>query len=834
MAIENAVYVSEASYNELRQPLLIACSGGGGHIAAIQGLQQYLQYQYKNIKFTKYKPVLFAKNPPSPTQATIETAIGFMHAYGVGAVFQAAVKPTSYPILPDRISFDNEINSLNENEKRKEQRFYQDMLLDTYPAGYASVAVWNILQRNNQVSDLKKLVRLQAKSDKKNYPHVVNYFLNSLTAAAIVKTPYTEIISTQAMALPALCDAVLKYNQWLEENRLPFPKVIIHQYMTDLPTEGAVHFFNPLTKLSLKQQRQMKLYAVGLKEDILQRFFPDGYHFAGVYDVPADQNPMVRAGFKDPDLDNSNKFHIPTEITLKWHKETEKKFSINANELIASIMLGSQAGKDTTKYIETLLKSGFDKVFVFGNNKMIINKIARINKKEKYAGKEIICLGNQGDKEIAALMTRSNFIIIRGGGLSVMEQLAMKHNPGKAILIHHANTDKELTSGISWEDGNVNKLIEGLNEKNIYAEKTSPKQAKRQILEARLLTALKVLNPNQTKWETSIKKMSESALKIFLALLNSTYIKNNNQELLQFFSAYQCIRGNQVAHFRTKWLAALHLALKENTLEEKVDKFYKPAKNEAFFNAEACQIDSLCVEIKQKLEDYCRRRKRSLDNNLISPNRKLTSQKISIAKNLLSKLKKLKYTKKQKKESRLAADLTKFLLTAKSKNTEMIKNSLASEGHLAEILENGLKFLMANYPFSFQNGYQKFFVEITRKLSKEGKKSFSFFQELKFLIKSLVSKLLGKHKTNFTASSGEANAPIIEQRQTDSRIPTSTANNNSNMPSIERTEIGERRQTSSISQANARHFFYQTSEEKNTVTPDQKTKPQHSYCLRKE
>ncbi len=94
------------------------------------------------------------------------------------------------------------------------------MLLDVYPAGYASVAIWNILQRDGQVEDLKKLVCLQAKSDKENYSIVKNYILNALKNAVDGKTPYTEMISTQAMALPALCDAVMEYNKWLEKKSI--------------------------------------------------------------------------------------------------------------------------------------------------------------------------------------------------------------------------------------------------------------------------------------------------------------------------------------------------------------------------------------------------------------------------------------------------------------------------------------------------------------------------------------------------------------------------------------------------------------------------------------
>ncbi len=735
----------------------------------------------------------------------------------------------------------------------------------------------------------------------------------------------------------------------LKKNRFPYPKIVIHQYMTDLPTEGAVHFLNPLANLSIEQQKQINLYAVDLQENFLQRFFFQGYHFTGVYNIPTDQNPMVRAGFKDPSLDNSNRFHLDAEITLKWHEEniTKKRFAIKANESIAAIMLGSQAGNNTTEYIETLLESGFDKVFVFGNNETITNKVAQI--KTKYVDKEIICLGNQGDKEIAALMTRSNLVIIRGGGLSVMEQLTMNHNPGQAILIHHtnANTDKELTSGIPWEDGNVDRLIQVLNEKDIYAQKTSPEQAKRQIPEARLLTALKGLNPRQdhTELETFVTMMPKHAFKLFLNLLNSAYIKKNSQKLQLFLTVYtQMSRKPHVAHFRHKWLAVLKVALqeKENIFEEKVEKFYRPFRNESFFNAEylrsilidifdhiealqkqgienyqyikatvlplilssihiknpntlkqnvniacelagnnklsnllkrlnsqiffqadidqfimqlscipipqqilffsslmevtapailqkklfttdkACHIYSVCLEIKQKIQSYSRARKPSLDK-IIKLNRKVTSRKISIANNLVSKLEKLTPSKNCEEEHKLATNLTKLLLTTQTKNRETIKNNTASEGLFGEILENGLRCLMIKYSFAYQKGKKEFLKELTKRLEKEAKKSFLPFQGLKRLIKFLISKIIGKSKPN--PASNEPNSPI---REIDPIVTVATSNEAAPLnPTDSKTW---KQQTNTMNDVNSRHSFFQIPDNNEAKSQEPNFKPWQSYC----
>lgn len=75
-------------------------------------------------------------------------------------------------------------------------------------------------------------------SDTFNYQIVYDYFMKKLQDAELMGAPYTEIISTQAMALPALCNVVNDYNA----NRPAENHIVINQYLTDLPTLGAVHF----------------------------------------------------------------------------------------------------------------------------------------------------------------------------------------------------------------------------------------------------------------------------------------------------------------------------------------------------------------------------------------------------------------------------------------------------------------------------------------------------------------------------------------------------------------------------------------------------------------
>ncbi len=129
-----------------------------------------------------------------------------------------------------------------------------------------------------------------------------------------------------------------------------------------------------------------------------------------------------------------------------------------------------------------------DKVFVFGGkNPDILKEIQKLEIQfPQYKGR-IVPLGMQDDIHIAPLMTRSNVVVTRGGGLSVMEQLAMNHMPGQVVFIHHKDLPQgspenaELTSGISWEDANVEALIDKMVDVGVTAEKTSPARVGAQL-----------------------------------------------------------------------------------------------------------------------------------------------------------------------------------------------------------------------------------------------------------------------------------------------------------------------------------------------------------------
>lgn len=497
---EHSFHISTSSYapNQLsplhaRKPLIISSSGGGGHISAANGIVNFLEKHYPNIAITKHSPEPRNDKDPS-TYGHLQLAMTWLHEKNISKPLQHILKKYTYiPILPNKKELETEIKLLKQKNAPYMQRNYIDMLLDVAEIGYESVGIYNALIKNDDASSLQKLPLFQQQTEKFNYARIYKHFLTLLMDAAKANKPYTELISTQILGFKPLCDAVSDYHQWLDNHELynDYPKPIIHQYMTDLPSNGASHYYDGLRALTEKQRSFMKLYGCELDIDFLINNIPLSHSFAGLHKIDRKDNPMVRAGFNNPATSLHNKWHIDNEITYTDYeinpspdsstytlkpKKDKAKLTIKADEKIASIMLGSQASIDTICYASILASSDCSKVFVFGGlNQNIYPIIQQMMAENPKLKDKIICLGNQEDDVIQPIMTRSQKLIIRGGGLSIMEQMQMDHHPEQEIYIHHSdNETNTLTSGIEWEDGNVDKFIKDAQKNKLSVQKTSP------------------------------------------------------------------------------------------------------------------------------------------------------------------------------------------------------------------------------------------------------------------------------------------------------------------------------------------------------------------------
>ena len=548
--IESSSYHSHTTFMGQRKPLMIGCSGGGGHISAIMGLHHYFQSEpVLNFQTTDHFPIqhheMLAKHQTHHARREFQLGLQIMHDSWYSDVAKWATQNLTYfPVLPSPELLEAEIQTLSKRNPAEKARPYVDMLLDSYPAGFESAAIWNVLQRHDKIKMLKRAVALQQRSDETNYAIVKQNYIKLLKQAARSGQPYTEIVSTQAMCLPALCDAVFEYNKWLlsRHGRNKGPKLIIHQYLTDLPTDGAVHYINALNKLSPTQQKVMKLYGCGLTEKFVTNCQPIQNNFAGVYTIPPEENPMVRPGFRD----------LTTSLHDKWDQQLAVSYidyledgsvapqsairTIQPNDQVASIMLGSQASLDTIKYVQSLLNAKYDHIFVFGaKTPAIAQQLESLINNYPLAQRSairrrIIPLGNQTDIEMQPIMTRSNSVFIRGGGLSVMEQMAMRHNIQQTIFVHHSDPApmQKMSSGISWEDENVNSLIDFLAQNNVVVNKTSPRLSYDQLLQARA-TAIK------SEYKLSFSHVAKE--REFFERVNSIYSTLSPEVIKQYHHA---------------------------------------------------------------------------------------------------------------------------------------------------------------------------------------------------------------------------------------------------------------------------------------------------------
>ncbi|KGP63077.1 protein SdbA, partial [Legionella norrlandica] len=485
------------------QPLIIASSGGVGHISATHGIINELQNKNKEVIITQHHAELYKNRPFSINGWLVRMGVWFTYIPFFDGLLKGFMRFIGYPVLPSYRIFWDQMSKIQQSETIKENgvetgrtRPYVDMLLDIYPEGYEYTAFNNATHLAANIDDIQTMISFKGNVEDDNKSIAYKNILQRLTKAASQGTPYTRLISTQALSLGAICDAVKDYNTrflpaFNAKRGTHYTPITIDQYMTDLPSLGCCHFMNNLEELTADQRQFVEIHAVNMSQPFEQAYFSKEQGFKAVHNIEPRNNPMIRNGFKDISLvkytDKTKSCDLYFKVYKKERQDAlpiengKQKMTIKAHAKVASIMIGSLAANASTDYVKHLLNKDYDHIFVFGglNDSMAkrIDKIINnypVSQREAMRNK-IILLGNQSDIEMAPIMTRSNCVVIRGGGLSVMEQMAMPIMEDKIVLMHHEdNNNAPLTSGLSWEDGNTDKLIEYLSQHDVYAVKTSP------------------------------------------------------------------------------------------------------------------------------------------------------------------------------------------------------------------------------------------------------------------------------------------------------------------------------------------------------------------------
>ncbi|KTD22361.1 hypothetical protein [Legionella londiniensis] len=487
--------------NIVERPLIFSCSGGAGHISAAQGIINKLQKDNPSVVITQHRAELYQDKPYSLTAIFLRAALWINSVPVIGAIVGFILNWIGYPDLPDYDTFWDQMSKIQQMEQCKEgetvkpiHRPYIDVLKDCYDAGYEFTALNNASHLSLSTKSLKKLLTNKSSVEENNYHSVYHKTLDLLITAATNKTPFTRVVSTQALSLKALCDAVDYYNReflpaFNRNKKTGYPSIYIDQYLTDLPEPGCTNFMENLDDLSSRQQQLLEIHAVNISECMEAAYFGQEQSFKAVHNIDPLKNPLVREGFKDDNLKNFAVTDQPVTLGYRLFEDEKsssyslKEITINPNAKVASIMIGSLAATATVDYVKCLLEKDYDHIFIFGGlNQHISRKVEEIIKtyssvEQVNIRNKLVLLGHQTDQEMAPIMTRSNCVVIRGGGLSVMEQMSMPVLPDKAVFIHYENTpDSDFTSGVSWEDSNADSLIRFLSQKGANVYKTSPEQ----------------------------------------------------------------------------------------------------------------------------------------------------------------------------------------------------------------------------------------------------------------------------------------------------------------------------------------------------------------------
>jgi len=371
------------------------------------------------------------------------------------------------------------------------------------PFGYFGVKAWDYAQKKGNIPRLEQIRSCQSAADYLFWPNV---FLRAVRI--LLKENINRVIDTQPVCTAAVIKAIRFVNYHRKKN-IQLEKVVV-----DLPTDLNTHYFLPIKKLSDKDRKFIRVFTVDplLKDNETEEQF-----WERNCKLPLDriclQKYFIRQSFKK--YQNKDTIDTPTVIMAKCHDKEEiqmtedvlskkninfeKKdmdffYKINANNLVYTILLGSQpAGDATIAYLNGFLN-------LFANSKKDLKHIIFIfcskhNMKKRslfktvanfatennpYSNLIIIPISFQNEEVISPIFSRSNVTFTRSGGQTVMELMAVMR--GKMFIhseVKGEPTREKLLKGMyAWESGSA-LYLEEKNGATIVTPRTFEKHLSR-------------------------------------------------------------------------------------------------------------------------------------------------------------------------------------------------------------------------------------------------------------------------------------------------------------------------------------------------------------------
>ena len=450
-----------------KQPLIISSSGGSGHISCTQNIiQNLLQDPNSRITYHYWQK-------PSQKCLSFETLVRF-------ALSLMNVKPIKYflekslkVVIPNKKDIILERNALIQQQMQQPRRQYVDFILDILPNGYIFTAIFNFMQKIGHAKTLQIIVKNQGFLDfiyQSNTQHKIYHLLET---ALQNRQPYDAIISTQALGIPGICAAVRQYNQQIPHFESMYdclvPKLEIQQFITDIPHISAKHFLVPLERLNPLDKTCIKLHLLDIEA---HNHFNVETHANEVVRYQPKTNPMIRDDFKKD-------VHHPCYGIHVIHAN-EYIITLTPKQRLAVIMLSSGNGEIALDYIEALIQMRIEHIALVGQaNEVLTQALQKLNHPSVYT------LGHLNGQQISHLLTYTQILIIKGGGLSLMEISSFELPKDSIIFIHKPiDLDTQLqTSGLVWEDGNTDWFLQYCEKNLRKALVTHPSLIRKQYLQ---------------------------------------------------------------------------------------------------------------------------------------------------------------------------------------------------------------------------------------------------------------------------------------------------------------------------------------------------------------
>ncbi len=314
----------------------------------------------------------------------------------------------------------------------------------------------------------------------------IDYFLHIPVFIQTLKIAFSEeidhVIDTQPIGTSAIIRALRIYNKRRGKN------VRLEKVLVDLPTKKATHFFRPIRKLSKRSRKLLKLTTIQpLLDDgeTAEQFWRktcglkvEEINFEEVY---------VRQAFRQ--YKGKEKTLLPMEIQIHYKnkeelslmkkcfkrgpipysvKEEEVHFTIEPDDKMITVLLGSQPAKEATlQYVKELVQiaRAYPNVktdlFVFCADHVegeatLFRKVADFVESIDDFPKNfsVIPFSFQTEHSIAPLFYRSDITCTRSGGQTAMELMCV--STGEIWIHSEAKKGQDLLKGISgWESASA-------------------------------------------------------------------------------------------------------------------------------------------------------------------------------------------------------------------------------------------------------------------------------------------------------------------------------------------------------------------------------------------